>query len=171
MSLVPITKTIKKESVYKLEQFTLSIIPAQSSYKLDFSKSDITMPDGPLTTCQYIANSVTTDLSQCSCTSKVCTIVSQVEMKPFVIQINLGPLTNPGSLSDQTIIGSLNNGSEDSISISADKYTPGVLTKVSMSQSSQKVAEFNDMILIFKLSNNIPKQGQIRVVVPLGDND
>ncbi len=157
MSLVPTITTVSTPSTYSLQQFTLSTISKGSVFTLDFSSSQITPPSGSLTMCQSVSLGVTSTLT-CSCTNKVCTITLAADLSPYVVQINLGPLTNPASVSAQSVTGSL-NGASQSITVTEDKYSPGKLVKVSMTQSSQKVAEYNDMTLQFRLTNAIPPAG------------
>lgn len=100
MSLVPTMSTISTVSTYSLQQFTLSTIKKGSVYTLDFSSSEITPPSGTLSQCESVSLGVTSTLS-CSCTAgRVCSITLAADLNPYVVQIILGPLTNPSSVSD-----------------------------------------------------------------------
>lgn len=57
------------------------------------------------------------------------------------------------------------------INIAGSAYTPGALTKVSMTQGSNQVGQFNDYVIQFRLGHSTQAGGAIRVIMPIGIND
>jgi hypothetical protein len=146
-------------------------LEATSLFRMDFSQTWITVPEGNITATAQV-NSIYVDSSKISafCASKVCTVKVGAVPSFSNLKITFGQLTNPRYTANQTISTLIyfapNINSTHSVIVSSTNYQPMPIIVNSLSQSDQGVGT-NDVTYVFNVSfSYVPKNPEINIEIP-----
>ncbi|CAK81957.1 unnamed protein product (macronuclear) [Paramecium tetraurelia] len=170
LELFPTINTIQASTTYELKFQLQQQMPVNSIITIDFTNTNIIVVDGTLTKCtgSIYFTSVSTDYTQCSCTSKKCTIkISQSVASASLYLLKFGQLTNPSFVKPQQVqltIDFVNNQQTQQYTV--DVYQAGDLSLTQLTQSSFKVYDLNDIKLTVQSQHSIEQNGQLIITFP-----
>ncbi|CAD8049319.1 unnamed protein product [Paramecium primaurelia] len=170
LELFPTINTIQASTTYELKFLLQQQMPTNSIITIDFTNTNIIVADGALTKCtgSIYFTSVNTDYTQCTCTSKKCTIIiSQSVASASLYLLKFGQLTNPSFVKPQQVqltIDLVNNKQTQQYTV--DVYQAGDLSLTQLTQSSFKVFDLNDIKLTVQSQHSIEQNGQLIITFP-----
>ncbi|CAD8058090.1 unnamed protein product [Paramecium sonneborni] len=170
LELFPTINTIQASTTYELKFLLQQQMPTNSIITIDFTNTNIIVADGTLTKCtgSIYFTSVSTDYTQCTCSSKKCTIkISQSVASSSLYLLKFGELTNPSFVKPQQvqlIIDLLNNQQTQQYTV--DVYQAGDLSLKTLTQSSFKVNDLNNIKLTVQSQHSIEQHGQLIITFP-----
>ncbi len=171
-TIQPENATLYQSSNYVLNYYSVKNFTSLSYFDIDFSASDITVPNSNATNnCLVSIGDRNATLPTCSCTSSICRIKpNMITNTSANVVLTFGPLVNPPYFYQQKVNAFISffpsNNETSNVVISSSIYQSMPIILNSFKQSDYGVGS-NNVEYDFNLSfSYYPKNPQIQITIP-----